>query len=246
MSFETAFWDRQTSQSSTKENSDPNPVFQHFLHPLYSSSNPHSHDLGMMSLYSLPGGIIHPTLLFYIHGEFAKEMTDRLEHHVPGSESYNSSLEQFLYPYYSRLANFDHNTPECQPRAFYATSWQKDAFAGFGSYTNFQIPQPPVEEGSGDYPYLDEDIKALRHGLPERGLWLAGEHTAPFVALGTVTGAYWSGDAVGKRIVAWLEGKVEDAAPTEDDCLKGNETVDDGLTVQVGKGGKESITGVKL
>lgn len=40
----------------------------------------------------------------------------------------------------------------------------------------------------------------MREGMPERGLWLAGEHTAPFVALGTVTGAYWSGESVGRRI----------------------------------------------
>jgi hypothetical protein len=37
--------------------------------------------------------------------------------------------------------------------------------------------------------------------MPERGVWLAGEHTAPFVALGTVTGAYWAGEGVAKRIV---------------------------------------------
>jgi hypothetical protein len=40
----------------------------------------------------------------------------------------------------------------------------------------------------------------MREGLPSRGLWFAGEHTAPFVALGTVTGAYWSGESVGQRI----------------------------------------------
>lgn len=40
----------------------------------------------------------------------------------------------------------------------------------------------------------------MREGLTGRSLWFAGEHTAPFVALGTVTGAYWSGEAVGKRI----------------------------------------------
>jgi hypothetical protein len=40
----------------------------------------------------------------------------------------------------------------------------------------------------------------MREGLPGRGVWFAGEHTAPFVALGTVTGAYWSGEAVGRRI----------------------------------------------
>ncbi len=49
---------------------------------------------------------------------------------------------------------------------------------------------------------IDEDVESLRHGCPERGIWFAGEHTAPFVALGTVTGAYWSGEAVGRRILA--------------------------------------------
>jgi len=49
---------------------------------------------------------------------------------------------------------------------------------------------------------FDKDIEALRAGMPERGVWLAGEHTAPFVALGTVTGAWWSGEGVARRIVA--------------------------------------------
>lgn len=40
----------------------------------------------------------------------------------------------------------------------------------------------------------------MREGLPGKGIWFAGEHTAPFVALGTVTGAYWSGESVAKRI----------------------------------------------
>jgi hypothetical protein len=46
----------------------------------------------------------------------------------------------------------------------------------------------------------DKDILAMRTGLPEEGIWLAGEHPAPFVALGTVTGAYWSGEDVARRI----------------------------------------------
>jgi hypothetical protein len=57
----------------------------------------------------------------------------------------------------------------------------------------------------------DKDIVAMRQGVPAEGIWLAGEHTAPFVALGTVTGAYWSGEHVAKRIVqgGWEKG-VED------------------------------------
>ena len=52
---------------------------------------------------------------------------------------------------------------------------------------------------------LDGDIEALRCGVPGRGVWFAGEHTAPFVALGTVTGAYWSGEKVAGRIL-WAYG----------------------------------------
>ena len=58
---------------------------------------------------------------------------------------------------------------------------------------------------------LDKDIEALRDGCPDRGIWFAGEHTAPFVALGTVTGAYWSGEGVAKRVaeIYGLSGRDE-------------------------------------
>jgi hypothetical protein len=65
-----------------------------------------------------------------------------------------------------------------------------DELAGNGSYSNFPTG---LEEG-------DKDIEVMREGLPGRGIWFAGEHTSPFVASGTVTGAYWSGEGVGKRI----------------------------------------------
>ena len=244
VSFDVAFWDRSGGIPTAKDSETSNPVFRRFLHPLYASSNPHSHDIGMMSLNSLPGGIRHPTLLFYIHGDFATEMVDLLAPHEPGSESYDSALEALLSPYYSRLPNYDPKLSECKPRAFYATAWQRDEYAGFGSYTNFQIPNPPVEEGSPDYPHLDKDIETLRHGLPERGLWLAGEHTAPFIALGTVTGAYWSGDAVAKRIVAWFEGKDPEKKDPPSGVPGGVDNK--ASTVQVGKGGKESVTGMEI
>lgn len=71
-----------------------------------------------------------------------------------------------------------------------ATDWLHDELAGFGSYSNFQVG---LENG-------DDDIRTMREGLPNQGLWMAGEHTAPFVGLGTATGAYWSGESVGRRI----------------------------------------------
>lgn len=74
-----------------------------------------------------------------------------------------------------------------------ATRWQKDPYAGHGSYCNFQV----------GLTHADRDIEALRSGMGSglaRGLWFAGEHTAPFVALGTTTGAYWSGERAATQI----------------------------------------------
>ena len=69
------------------------------------------------------------------------------------------------------------------------------------------------KEREGEGLGLEDDIRALREGVPARGLWLAGEHTAPFVALGTLTGAYWSGEAAGMRVLA-ANGMVgKEAAP---------------------------------
>lgn len=64
---------------------------------------------------------------------------------------------------------------------------------------NFQISRE-LHQGEVEVK-LDDDIRGLRRGMPERGVWIAGEHTAPFVALGTLTGAYWSGESVGMRIL---------------------------------------------
>jgi len=68
-----------------------------------------------------------------------------------------------------------------------------------------QVREGKERDGDGDGGggvELDKDIEALRAGMPDRGVWLAGEHTAPFVALGTVTGAWWSGEGVAMRIAA--------------------------------------------
>ena len=67
---------------------------------------------------------------------------------------------------------------------------------------NFQVREHFDASKDEEEVRLEDDIRALRAGVPERGVWLAGEHTAPFVALGTLTGAYWSGEAVGMRVLA--------------------------------------------
>jgi hypothetical protein len=107
------------------------------------------------------------------------------------SPEYFSIINDFFRPYYSLLPNYAPSDPNCHPSAVLATNWQNDPLAGCGSYTNFKVSNEPRELDRELK--LEEDIKALRYRMPERGIWLAGEHTAPFVALGTLTGAYWSG-----------------------------------------------------
>lgn len=144
-----------------------------------------------MNLAALPGSTAHPTLLFYTYGATSKHVADLVAQH-PEAAAQNRALVAFFAPYFSKLPNFDPENPEHQPSHLLATAWANDELAGYGAYANFQVG---LERG-------DEDVEVMRRGLPERGIWLAGEHTAPFVALGTVTGAWWSGDGVAKRIVA--------------------------------------------
>jgi hypothetical protein len=61
----------------------------------------------------------------------------------------------------------------------------------------------------------------MREGMPERGIWIAGEHTAPFVALGTATGAYWSGEKVALRILEGVVGEGEGKGEVEREGEKG-------------------------
>ncbi|KAK6598007.1 polyamine oxidase 4 [Botrytis cinerea] len=132
----------------------------------------------------------HPTLLLYIYGEQSQLFAQTLSGLRTPAER-DAFLIPFFKPYYSLLPNYQEGHADCTPLSCVGTTWINDDLAGNGSYTNFQVG---LREG-------DEDVKVLREGLPERRLWFAGEHTAPFIALGTTTGAYWSGEAVGRRMV---------------------------------------------
>ncbi|KAK4184024.1 hypothetical protein QBC35DRAFT_525760 [Podospora australis] len=99
---------------------------------------------------------------------------------------YNRILDSNFKPYYSKLPIYNDASPACKPVQFLSTDWQNDKFAGYGSFTN-----QPV--GSGDCAH---HFDALRGGMTQRGIWSAGEHTSPPGGLGTVTGAYWSGEEV--------------------------------------------------
>ena len=190
ITFPAAYWH---DESSAAENPS---FFTHFLHPTYAAEqNPAAWSVLAVSLALLPGESAHPTFLFYMHGPCAEHVTSLINGLDPDSSEYYNRLQRFFEPYYSRLRNYDASSADCTPKAVLATNWQNDEFAGYGSYTNCQVSHGEEQI------FLDKDIETLRHGAPERNLWFAGEHTAPFAGLGTVTGAYWSGEAVAKRIL---------------------------------------------
>ncbi|KAL1592852.1 hypothetical protein SLS60_011269 [Paraconiothyrium brasiliense] len=236
ITFPAAFWNESTSndltttkshdlsipnvtattapihQSHTTEETTVNPAhypgFTHWTKPTYAAStNPSQWPQEAMNLAALPSQTAHPTLLFYTYGPTSLHIASLLKAHAPPiidpDEATRQVLTDFLRPYFSRLPNYSPSNPSHQPSRILATTWANDELAGYGSYCNFQVG---LEAG-------DRDIETMRRGVPEKGLWLAGEHTAPFVALGTVTGAYWAGEGVARRIVrAWgIDGRSGEA-----------------------------------
>lgn len=173
--------------------------FIQWLVPEYAlDSNPHRWYQEAVELASLEGQDAHPTLLFYMFGAQSQYLTGTLATLKTGHDR-SDFLRDFFEPYYSRLPNYRAAAEDCQPVEFVATEWSNDELAGHGSYCNFQVG---LVAG-------DRDIETMREGLPAQHLWFAGEHTAPFVALGTATGAYWSGEMVGKRIAEAHGASIE-------------------------------------
>jgi Flavin containing amine oxidoreductase len=172
------------------------PNFFQFLHPLYDNENPTNAILDCMDLSLLPGDTSQPTLLFYFHGPLAYNLVIDLERFEGNEAEAEKFLIRRFRPYFSLLPNFDPENDACTPVAACMTRWRTDPWS-LGSYTNFPI------SGMRDTPHvqLEKGIEALRKGIPERGLYFAGEHTAPFDGLGTVAGAYTSGEMVARRIV---------------------------------------------
>lgn len=211
--FPTTFWESPAPRSphparpeeSCNDTNPAFPAFAHFLHPTYASSNPScwALELNNLSSPSIFGKHAQPTLFFTTYGPCATYLTSQLTHLSPASPAYLAFLTAFFQPYYSLLPNYSTSNPDCVPAAALATDWQNDEFAGWGSYMNFQVREDvDATKDEEEEVRLEDDIRALRASVPERGVWLAGEHTAPFVALGTLTGAYWSGEAVGMRLLA--------------------------------------------
>jgi hypothetical protein len=126
-------------------------------------------------------------LLFYSFGDCSTHIAS-LVHGLTGAERH-AVLDEFFQPYHSRLPNFDAET--CMPVAYLAPEWTRDEFSGWGSYCNFQVGMTDAAK----------DVETMRYGMPQHHIWFAGEHTSSFDGLGTVSGAYMSGERVAQRIL---------------------------------------------
>lgn len=197
LAFPTAFWD----QASTSEELQSLTLAQ-FLRPKRTHTREVANEVQVLPLSScnLFGDQARPALMLYTYGPFAEHILSRIRHLSRSSQEYLWEIDRLTQPFYKHLPNFVSGSQNCTPVAALATNWHDDELAGNGSYSNFQVMENSDNKMCDVR--LDEDVRAMREGMPDRGIWLAGEHTAPFVALGTSTGAYWSGEAVGMRILA--------------------------------------------
>jgi hypothetical protein len=190
ITFPTVFW----AGPPTPANPNPTssfPSYTNWLSPKYvPPSNPTR--LTPQECYNLaafPPPHSHPTLLFYTYAPLSLHIAHLAATLPP--PALTATLWSYYQPYVSLLPHYSSIDPDCTPTAILATSWAEDELAGYGSYCNFQVG---MEDAEGA-------VKALREGVPERGLWFAGEHASPVEECGTVAGAYLSGEGVGEKIV---------------------------------------------
>ncbi|KAK4078871.1 hypothetical protein Purlil1_11809 [Purpureocillium lilacinum] len=207
ISFPVDFWTETTCRGQScdieaRATKSSSSTFIHFLQPQYVPRHQKSWKIEAVFLPSLGerDGQAQAALLFYLYGPCATYVTSLVRGLLPTSTEYFERLVGFFRPYYGRLPNYSADRPDCVPTAVLATDWQNDDWAGNGSYTNFKVSEH-IQHSEGEV-MLDEGIRTMRFGIPGRGIWFAGEHTAPFVALGTSTGAYWSGESTAVRILA--------------------------------------------
>ncbi|KAL8650874.1 MAG: hypothetical protein Q9226_004962 [Calogaya cf. arnoldii] len=181
--FPTAFWEYAVAETSQ----DDMVSFVHWLSPIHANqSNPRPWRLECVSFHAFEGPYRRNILLFYTFGDCSTHIT-RSIHGLKGAIR-DKWLRDFFEPYYSTLPGYANIHA---PIRFLATEWCNDDFAGNGCYSNFQV-------GMTDAAH---DVEAIRYGMPEQHIYFAGEHTAPFDGLGTVAGAYTSGEKVARRII---------------------------------------------
>jgi hypothetical protein len=196
--FPHAFWERAKETASQHRTGEANDEVQdrghgisfiHWLSPSYApDTNPGNWRLEAVSFNAFEAPFRRNILLFYTFGDCSTYITGSIR--GLEKDARDGWLRQFFEPYYSRLPNY--RADACEPLRFLATEWTNDEFSGFGSYCNFQVG---MEDAA-------QDVETIRLGMPDQHIYFAGEHTAPFDGLGTVAGAYQSGEVVAKRILA--------------------------------------------
>jgi Flavin containing amine oxidoreductase len=194
--FPRAFWNSKAqiaSDGCTGERSRPAfPIESLFLSPDYAlATNPVRWRQEIISLSGLPTPYAQPVVMFFVYGQWGRHISGLVQGMKQDSKEYYNILDVNFRPYYSKLPNYDDESPACRPLEYLSTDWQNDSFAGYGSFCNF-----PVGGESGI-----RAVEILKNGMGhDRGVWFAGEHTSPARGLGTVTGAYWSGEEVATKI----------------------------------------------
>ncbi|KAI1410761.1 FAD/NAD(P)-binding domain-containing protein [Hypoxylon sp. FL1857] len=200
ITFPSAFW-----ITDPNPHNDTFPSYTNWLTPCYArDANPHLWPQEMWNLAAFKGFDKHPTLLFYLYGECSRYIVNSI--HGKSKFEKFTFLQEFFFPYYSRLPGYDIRSKDCVPTAILATEWLKDDLCGNASYCNFQVG---VEEA-------DVDVQTIRKGCRDRDLWFCGEHAAPFEECGTVAGAYLSGESVAKDIIEFY--KEDDTAQEDVIC----------------------------
>ena len=159
----------------------------HWLSPSYATkTNPQRWRLECVSFHAFEPPYRRNILLFYTFGDCSSHITSSISGlHGKARDQW---LREFFEPYYSRLPGY---SDAYVPLRFLATEWCNDKYAGNGSYSNFQVGMKDAAR----------DVDSIRQGMPEKHIYFAGEHTAPFDGLGTVAGAYTSGEKVARRII---------------------------------------------
>lgn len=205
--FPRAFWD---DKCMAKAKASHFPIESLFLRPEYAhDTNSAEWRQEIISMSGLPGKFSQPIIMFFVYGQWGRHITGLVRGMPQDSIERSKTLREYFEPYYSKLPNYTAASANCKPLDFMLTDWQGDRFAGFGSFTN-----QPLHSGEGA-----ENFKALTEGMgTNRGIWFAGEHTSPPGGLGTVTGAYWSGERVAKQVASrhGITIDVPDSQPSGD------------------------------
>ncbi|KAJ5678905.1 hypothetical protein N7462_007149 [Penicillium macrosclerotiorum] len=197
--FPRAFWETRVSGQDafrgveSRRTEGPSfPIESLFLRPHYAAKiNPKKWRTEIVSFSGLPERLSQPIIMFFVYGAWANHITKLVRKLKQNSDEYFKHLDEHFQPYYSRLPNYNSASADCKPLEYLSTDWQNDDHAGNGSFANLPV-------GSGN---CAQHFQVLREGMgKDRGIWFAGEHTSPLGGLGTVTGAYWSGEEVAKSV----------------------------------------------